>query len=126
MDTDILIIFVVIGACIGLPVILAVWALRKFSGTSGSIKGGLPAQATIVSLAETGMTVSSYSDGPNAPVYKVGLLVTPPGGGAPYQTVCTHLIPRIYVPMIMPGATIGVLIDPANPGHVVPDWSRVG
>jgi hypothetical protein len=125
MDTDTLIIIVVIGACVGLPLILAVWALRKFSGTTGSIKGGLPAQATIVSLAETGLTVSSYTDGPNAPVYKIGLQVTPPGGGAPYQAVSKHEIPRIYVPMVLPGATIGVLVDPANPQHVVPDWSRV-
>jgi hypothetical protein len=26
--------------------------------------------------------------------------------------------------MVLPGATIGVLVDPANPQHVVPDWSR--
>jgi len=124
MDTDTLILVIVIGACIGLPLILAVWALRKFRGTSGSIKGGLPAQATIVSLAETGMTESSYANGPNAPVYKIGLQVIPPGGGAPYRTVCTHLVPRIYVPTVLPGATIGVLVDPTNPQHVVPDWSR--
>jgi hypothetical protein len=36
-----------------------------------------------------------------------------------------HEIPRIYVPMMLPGARIGVLVDPANPDHVVPDWSRV-
>jgi len=125
MDSDTLILIIVLVACIGLPLILAVWALRKFSGTTGSIKGGLPAQATIVSLAETGLTVSSYTDGPNAPVYKIGLQVTPPGGGAPYQTVSKHEVPRIYVPMMLPGATIGVLVDPANRTHVVPDWSRV-
>jgi hypothetical protein len=27
--------------------------------------------------------------------------------------------------MMLPGATIGALIDPANPDHIVPDWSRV-
>ena len=125
MDSDTLILIVVIGACVGLPLILAVWALSKFRGTTGGIKGGLPAQATIMSLAETGLTVSSYTDGPNAPVYNIGLLVTPPGGGTPYQTVSKHEIPRIYVPMMMPGAVIGVLVDPANPAHVVPDWNQV-
>jgi hypothetical protein len=27
--------------------------------------------------------------------------------------------------MMMPGAVIGVLVDPANPAHVVPDWNQV-
>jgi hypothetical protein len=53
-------------------------------------------------------------------------MVTPPAGGVPYQAETKQAIPRIYIPMVLPGAQIGVIIDPANPGHVAPDWSRVG
>jgi hypothetical protein len=111
---------------IAITVVVLFWFFRKFRGTTGSIKGGLPADATILSIAETGMTVSSPSAGPEAPVYRMMLQVTPPGGGAPYQAEATHAVPRIFAPMILPGANIGVLVDPLSPEHVTPDWSRVG
>ena len=50
----------------------------------------------------------------------------PAGGGAPYQVEIKEAIPRLYIPMILPGAPLGVMIDPTNPMHVSPDWSRVG
>jgi hypothetical protein len=63
--------------------------------------------------------------GPDAPVYLLELMVAPPGGGIPYAAVCKHAIPRIFVPMILPGRMIGVLVDPSKPDRVVPDWSRL-
>ncbi len=109
----------------GIPVVIVIWFLRRFRGTTSSIKNGVPADAVIQSIAETGMTITSPSVGPEAPVYKIGLLVTPPGGGAPYAVEDTHAVPRLYVPMVLPGARIGVFVDPANPMKVVPDWQRL-
>jgi hypothetical protein len=109
---------------IGLPLVIIFWAFRKFGGTMGSIKNGIPTDAVIQSIAETGMTITSPSIGPGAPVYKMSLLVTPPGGGEPYEVEDTHAIPRLFVPMTLPGARIGVLVDPSNPQKVVPDWAR--
>lgn len=101
--------------------------VRKFSGTSAPVKNGLPSSALIESIADTGMTITSPSAGPEAPVYKLGLRVTPVGGaGAPYPVEIKEAIPRLYIPMVLPGATIGVLIDPTNPAHVSPDFSRIG
>jgi hypothetical protein len=115
---------VIMVLSVGLPLVVMFWFFRKFSGVTGGIRNGIPASAVIQSVSETGMTISSPSIGPEAAVYKLGLLVTPPGGGEPYQVEETHAIPRVFMPMTIPGARIGVLVDPADPMKVVPDWGR--
>ncbi len=100
--------------------------MRKLTGIEGPVKNGVPSEAIITGIADTGTTVSSPSTGPESPVYQLTLLVTPLGGaGAPYTVTVKSAIPRIYAPMILPGATIGVLIDPLNPNKVSPDYTRV-
>ena len=96
----------------------------KLMGIESEVKNGVPTSAVIQSITDTGTTVTMPSTGPDAPVYKLGLLVTPPGGGAPYMTECKPAIPRIFAPMVLPGARIGVLVDPVNPQHVSPDWKN--
>jgi hypothetical protein len=101
--------------------------VRKISGTAAPVKNGVPSDALIESIADTGMTITSPTAGPEAPVYKLGLQVTPIGGaGAPYSVEIKEAIPRLFIPMILPGARLGVFIDPADPNHVSPDFSRVG
>jgi hypothetical protein len=63
--------------------------------------------------------------GPDAPEYKFGLQVTPAAGGAPYQVEAKALVPRLYIPMVVPGAQVSVLIDPKNPMKVSIDFSRM-
>ena len=100
--------------------------MRKMTGIEGPIKNGVPSDAMIESITDTGTTISSPSVGPDAPVYQLGLQVTPIGGaGAPYQVVIKAAIPRLNIPMVLPGARIGVLIDPTNPMKVSPDFSRI-
>jgi hypothetical protein len=99
--------------------------VRKISGTSAPVKNGVQSDALIESIADTGMTISSPSAGPEAPVYKLGLQVTPVGGGAPYSVEIKEAIPRLFIPMVLPGARLGVLIDPADPNHVSADFSRM-
>jgi hypothetical protein len=99
--------------------------MRKLSGTSGPIKGGLPGEAIVESIADTGITVSMPGVGPNAPDYKFVLQVTP-AGGAPYRVETKALVPRLFIPMVVPGAHIGVLIDPADPMKVSLDFQSIG
>lgn len=98
--------------------------LDKLMGVDGAVKNGIPAAAVIQGITDTGTTVSMPSTGPDAPVYKLDLLVTPPAGGAPYQVVSKAAIPRLFIPMTLPGARIGVVVDSNNAQHVQPDWQH--
>jgi hypothetical protein len=122
----ILFVVVVLIFSLSAPFLWGPWLVRKLSGVSGPIKGGIPSDAMIESIQETGVTVSMPSVGPEAPDYKFTLQVTPIGGGAPYQVVTKALVPRIFIPMVVPGARVGVDIDPMNPQKVTIDFSRMG
>ncbi len=116
----------IIALCFVLAIFGGPFLIRKLAGVSGPIEGGLPATATITSVTETGVTVTMPSVGPDAPKYKLGLSVTPPGGGQDYPVEIQALIPRVFVPMILPGNRIAVQVDPKDPRKVVPDWERTG
>lgn len=119
-------VVVVVVFSITAPFLWGPWLMRKMTGTTGPIKGGLPSDAIIESIADTGTTVSMPGVGANAPEYKFGLQVNPPGGaGAPYQVQVKALVPRLFLPMIVPGARVGVLIDPTNPMMLSIDFSRI-
>ena len=99
--------------------------MRKMTGIE-SIKNGVPSDALVESISDTGTTISSPSVGPEAPVYQFSLQVTPIGGaGAPYPVVVKAAVPRLYIPMVLPGIRVGVMIDPTNPQKVSPDFSRI-
>lgn len=99
--------------------------IRRLAGTTGSIPNGLTGTAVIVSIADTGTTISARSVGPVAPVYKLGLQVSR-DGGAPYPTEAKVIVPRIFVPLIVPGAQVPVVIDPRNRARVTVDFERFG
>ena len=122
------IIFVVVVVIFSItaPFVWGPWLIRKLTGTSSPIQNGLPADAVIESIADTGVTVTMPSVGPNAPEYKLSLQVTPTGGGSPYPVEIKVIVPRVYIPMILPGAHIGVLVDPAKPSNVSIDFGRIG
>ena len=101
------------------------WLIRKMTGTA-AVKGGLPGDAVIETIADTGVTVSMADVGPDAPEYKFGLRVTPAGGGATYAAEVKALVPRLFIPMVVPGAQVGVMIDPKNPQKMSLDFSRMG
>ena len=116
------IVMVIIG--VGSP-FYGGWLVRKLTGTA-SIKGGVPGDAVIEGISDTGVTVSGAGYGGMSPEYKFTLQVTPAAGGATYQTEAKGIVPRIYIPMVVPGARVGVLIDPTNPMKVSIDFSRLG
>jgi hypothetical protein len=76
---------------------------------------GVPAQAEILSIGETGLTVN------DDPVITVGVEVRP-ADRAPYQaTIKRILISRLEVPQFQPGKIIPVRFDPRDPSQVAFD-----
>lgn len=74
-------------------------------------KHGVEAEATIVKVWDTGMTVNED------PV--VGLLLeVRPSGGDSYQAETKALISRIDVPQFQPGNVVPVVYDPKDPKQV--------
>jgi hypothetical protein len=105
----------------GVPSLLA-----SMHEESAPIANGVRASAVIESISDTGLTISMPGVGPNAPRYRLGLRVTPADGFTPpYETEVTTLVPRIYAPMIVPGASLGVIVDSANPMNVQVDFSQL-
>lgn len=76
---------------------------------------GVPAQATIVSISDSGITLNED------PVVDFVLEVRGQDGGAPYRATTRSPISRLDVPRFQPGATVPVKVDPRNPAHVVLD-----
>jgi len=123
-----IVIFVVVIVVFSItaPFIWGPRLIRKLSGTTGPIKNGLPSDAIIESIADTGVTVTMSGVGSYAPDYRFVLQVTPVGGGAPYRVQMKALVPRLFIPVVVPGAHVGVLIDPTDPTKVSIDFSRMG
>jgi hypothetical protein len=89
-------------------------AVDRWSGVSQAKelqKNGEVAQATILKIWDTGMTVN------DDPV--VGfLLEVQPENKESYQAETKLRISRLHIPMIQPGATIQVRYDPVQPTRV--------
>jgi hypothetical protein len=98
---------IVLGVVVTIVVLL--W-VRKFLGnvTGADLRGtGVPAQATIIRIWDTGTTINDN------PV--VGfLLEVHPANQPAYQAETKSMIPRLAIPQFQPGATVPVKIDPAN------------
>jgi hypothetical protein len=124
-------LLVFIFGTIAVTFVVALLAVRFFMHRLGygaaPIVNGLPASAVIETIADTGFTMSAPGVGAYAPRYRLGLQVTPADGlGIPYPVVITSIIPRIYAPMIVPGAKIAVIVDPGDPNNVRLDFSILG
>ena len=71
-------------------------------------RGGQPAEATILEVMETGITVQD-----NFPLAKLRLLVQP-ADGEPYEATAKCLMNRFEIPAYQPGNRISVLVDPKD------------
>jgi hypothetical protein len=76
------------------------------------LKRGVPAEATILEVKETGITLQS-----NYPVAKL-LLEVRPREGEPYQAWTKCAVNRFDIPAFQPGAMVRVVIDPRHPKRV--------
>lgn len=72
------------------------------------IKRGEPAEATILEVHETGITINN-----NYPMAKLVLEVHPPDG-EPFVTKAKCLMNRFDIPAYQPGMVVPVSIDPRN------------
>ena len=103
------------------------YVFRKIGATTRPVANGVPADAIIETIADTGFTASAPGLGANSPRYRLGLQVIPADQfSSPYRVEITTFIPRIYTPQIVPGARIGVVVDPTNPSKVMLDLARLG
>jgi hypothetical protein len=85
--------------------------------------GGLPGQATVTSMWDTGVTIGGIAAG-GAPSAMFGfqLQVQLPGRN-PYMAETKERVPRMFVGAIQPGSVVAVHADPADPSKVHIDWS---
>jgi hypothetical protein len=72
------------------------------------LKRGEPAEATILEVKETGITIQK-----NYPVAKL-LLEVRPREGEPYQEWVKCMVNRFDIPTYQPGAVVQVMVDPRN------------
>ena len=89
----------------------------SFSGvTPRLLRTGLPARALVERMWETGVTIN------DSPVFGFGLQITREGQEA-YSAEVQQAVPRMLVGAVLPGATLAVTLDPADPARVAIDWS---
>ena len=72
------------------------------------LKRGEPAEATILEVKETGITINN-----NYPIAKLVLEVHPPDG-EPYRTEAKCMMDRFDIPAFQPGMVVQVTVDPKN------------
>ena len=110
-------------AVVGVSFLIAGFAIRSIMRATGPIKNGVPATALLRGFSETGSTISAPNIGPEAPVYRLDLLVSPPAG-TPYAVESKQAVPRIVLPFFVPGITVPVDIDPTRSDRVKVNWQR--
>ncbi len=100
---------IILTALLGGLSMLLMIAIPLFSGLRNrEVRGeGLPAQAKILNIWDTGTTINQN------PVVGLLLEVQPPGG-SPFQAETEQLISRLRIPMIQPGMEVAVRYDPHN------------
>ncbi len=112
---------VVVSIFLLIVVLVIVFVYRKVFAPVGAQRKlqrtGLPAEASILDIRETGWTVNNIY-----PVVKLRLEVRPPGG-EPYQAEVQTLVGRLDVPQLQPGALVAVRYDPRHPSRVALDHS---
>jgi hypothetical protein len=74
--------------------------------------GGVRAEAIILSVEETGVTVQN-----NYPMAKLHLLVQPETGES-YEATTKLLMNRFEIPAYQPGGRVQVVVDPKHPKKV--------
>jgi hypothetical protein len=100
---------------------------KNSARNSQILAAGEPAQAVIVSVADTGVTVN------DCPQARLTLEVRP-AGRQPFLAETTLLVGRFQTGLVTPGAAVQVRFDPADPSRVAVEalggapqvWQRPG
>lgn len=94
-------------------------AMQGVQDTQRLTATGVPGTARLLSVTDTGATINDH------PVCELQLEVTVPGQ-APYTTTISQPVPRMQAPMLQPGTTLAVKVDPADRDAVIMDWQAQG
>lgn len=98
-------------AGIVLPLLFLVKFLRGSAERKRILAHGVPAQATITRIWETGVRIN------NQPQVGFDLQVQQPGA-APYAAQTQMVVSALAIPRIQPGAVVRAKVDPADPSKV--------
>ena len=96
------------ASCVGLTAFCFWFFFHDEVRTNRLRKSGRPAEATILEVRETGITVQG-----NYPLAKLRLRVEPLGR-EPYEVTTKCLMSRFEIPAYRPGDRISVLVDPGD------------
>lgn len=94
-----------------LPLFFVVRLLKGSAERSRILSKGVPAQATIMRIWETGMRVN------HQPQVGFELQVHPPNA-QPYVTQTTMVVSALAIPRIQPGTVVPCKFDPSDPSKV--------
>lgn len=122
-----LVIIVFSIAATVIPIVLVFrWLGKMKAGNQQLLMTGVPAQARVVQMGPTGLTVN------DAPQLNIVLEVHPPpgagyrGGMGPFMATLQALVPIYAMARVTPGATVPVRFDPMNPARVAIDFRSMG
>lgn len=93
------------------PVFFLVRMLMGSAERSRILAQGIPVQATILQIWETGVRIN------DCPQVGFQIQVMPPSG-VPYTTQTTLVVSQLVIPRIQPGAVVRAKLDPKNPNNV--------
>jgi hypothetical protein len=85
---------------------------------------GVPAQARILAIRDTGMTLGGAvlgAPGQENPVADLDIEVSWEGV-EPYRVTIRQLVPRLHVGRLVPGTSIPAKVDPLDHANLVLDW----
>ncbi|MFO7675810.1 MAG: hypothetical protein R6X12_05805 [bacterium] len=80
-------------------------------GAGIALENGVPAQATVLALADTGVTINKN------PQVRVELEVRRRDGHS-YRAAATAVVSRLTASRYAPGTTVNVMVDPRDPRRV--------
>jgi hypothetical protein len=88
------------------------WTLGPEVARRKLLEKGEPAEATILKVTDTGVTMNNIYPVVNA------LLEVRPQGRPPYQVETRMIVNRVDIPQVQPGTVVPVKIDPRNQKRV--------
>lgn len=91
--------------------ILFRFIMKKVGPDQAVLKQGIPAQARILSVQQTGVMVNDQ------PQVAFQLEIHPPVG-TPYQASLKAVIPLVHIPQYQPGASVPVKIHPSDRNRI--------
>jgi hypothetical protein len=106
-------------ACmVALVLLLPLAAVAWYASRHGRTRTEVAGVATILAVTDAGMTMG------DRPLVRLGLRVEV-AGLAPYDTEASALVPPGGRAFLVPGARVGVRVDPQSPTTVAVDLSRL-